>query len=92
MYPRSNEVLYVHGELLTGKCSGLVGLAVWVHYICTPKGGFQHTLSECLALLPLVIPRENQFCVNTMGERPGDVSLCGVCFDNLHNSFVRGAI
>ncbi len=42
MYPRSNEVLYVHGALLTGKCSGLMGLAVWVHYVCTPQGGSQH--------------------------------------------------
>ncbi len=59
MYPLSNEVLYVNGALLTGKCSGLVGLAVGVHYVCTPQGGSQHTLSEYLALLPLVIPREN---------------------------------
>ena len=41
MYPCSNEVLYVNGALLTGKCSGLVGLAVWVHYVCTPQGGSQ---------------------------------------------------
>jgi hypothetical protein len=44
MYPRSNEVLYVHRALLTGKCSGLVGLTVWVHYVCTLQGGSQHPL------------------------------------------------
>jgi hypothetical protein len=92
MYPRSNEVLYVNGALLTGRCSGLVGLAAGVHYVCTPQGGSQHTLSECLALLPLVIPRENLFCLNTMGKWPGDVRLCGVCFDNLQDSLVRDAI
>jgi hypothetical protein len=39
MYPCSNKELYVHGALLTGKCSGLVGLEVGVHYVCTPQGG-----------------------------------------------------
>jgi hypothetical protein len=42
MYPHSNEVSYVHGVLLTGKCSGLMGLAVGVHYVCTPQEGSQH--------------------------------------------------
>jgi hypothetical protein len=41
-YPRSNEVLYVPGALLTRKCYGLVGLAVGVHYVCTPQGGSQY--------------------------------------------------
>jgi hypothetical protein len=50
MYPRSNEVLYVHGALLTGKCSGLVGLVVWVHYVCTPQGGSQHADDNGLGL------------------------------------------
>ncbi len=33
---------YVQEEaLLTGKCSGLVGLAVGVHFVCIPQGGSQ---------------------------------------------------
>jgi hypothetical protein len=85
MYPRSNEVSYVHGALLTGKCSGLVGLAVGLHYVFTPQGGSQHTLSECLVLLPLVIPRENLFHVSTTGGPLDDWSLCGACFDSLQD-------
>jgi hypothetical protein len=27
---------------LTGKCSGLVGLVVGVHFVCIPQGGSQH--------------------------------------------------
>ncbi len=92
MYPCSNEVLYVHGELLTGKCSGLVGLMVGVHYVCTPQGGSQHTLSECLVLLSLVIPRENLFHVSTTGKPLDDGSLCGACFDSLQDFLAQGAI
>jgi hypothetical protein len=39
--PRSNQVSYVQGALLTGKCSGLGGLLVGVHYVCIPQGGSQ---------------------------------------------------
>jgi hypothetical protein len=92
MYHCSNEVLYVHGALLTGKCSGLVGLAVGVHYICIPQGGSQHTLSECLVSLPLVIPRENLFHVSTTGEPLDDESLCGACFDSLQDFLAWSAI
>jgi len=65
---------------LTGKCSGLVGLAVGVHFICIPQGGSQHTLSECLVSLPLVIPRENLFRASTKDELPDDVILSGAYF------------
>ena len=78
--------------LLTGKCSGPVGLAVGVHFICIPQGGSQHTLSECLVSRPLVIPRENLFRVSTKGELPDDGSLCGACFDSQQDSLARGAI
>ena len=31
---------------MTGKCSGLVGLAIGVHFVCIPQGGSHHpTLS-----------------------------------------------
>jgi hypothetical protein len=51
MYPCSNEVSYVHGALLTGNCSGLVGLMVGVHYVCTPQGGSQHTTLQKLFMI-----------------------------------------
>jgi hypothetical protein len=82
----------VQVALLTGKCSGPVGLAVGVHFVCIPQGGSQHTLSECLVSLPLVIPRENLFRVSTKGVLPGDVSLCGACFGSQQGSLARGAI
>ncbi len=69
-----------------------MGLAVGVHYVCSPQVGSQHTLSECLVLLPLVIPRENLFRVSTKGELPDDGSLCGACFDSQQDSLARGAI
>ena len=91
-YPRSNQVSYVQVALLTGKCSGPVGLAVGVHFVCSPQGGSQHTLSECLVSLPLVIPRENLFRVSTKGELPDYGSLCGACFGSQQDSLARGAI
>jgi hypothetical protein len=39
---RSIQVMHVQLALLTGKCAGLVGLAVGVHYVCSPQGGSQH--------------------------------------------------
>ncbi len=42
---------YVQSALLTGKCSGLMGLAVGVHFICTPQGGSQHTPLQTLQAL-----------------------------------------
>ncbi len=92
VFPRSIQVTHVHVALLTGKCSGPVGLTVGVHYVCSPQGGSQHTLSECLVSLPLVIPRENLFHVSTKGEQPDDGSLCGACFGSLQYSLSQGAI
>ncbi len=91
-FPRSTQVSYVQVALLTGKCSGPVGLEVGVHFICISQGGSQHTLSECLVSLPLVIPRENLLCVSTMGALLDDGSLCGVCFGSQQGSLAQGAI
>ena len=88
----ANEFTPVQLALLTGKCSGPVGLAVGVHYICIPQGGSQHTLSECLVVLPLVIPRENLFHVSTKGKLPDDGSLCGACFGSLQDFLAHSAI
>jgi hypothetical protein len=76
-FPCSKQVMYVQVALLTGKCSGSVGLAVGVHFVCSLQGGSQHTLSECLVSLPLVIPRDNLFSVSTKGKLLDDGSLCG---------------
>ena len=43
--------MYVQVALLTGKCSGSMGLAVGVHFICSPQGGSQHTLSNAFGAL-----------------------------------------
>ena len=91
-YPCSIQVMHVYVALLTRKCSGPVGLAVRVHFVCILQGGSQHTLSECLVLLPLVILRENLFHVSTKGEQLDDESLCGACFGSLQDSLARGAI
>jgi len=91
MFPRSIQVSHVQLAILTEKCSGPVGLTVGVHYVCSPQGGSQHTLSECLVSLPLVIPRENLFCVSTKGELPDDGSLCGACFGSWQGSLAQGA-
>jgi hypothetical protein len=90
---RSNQVSYVQVQeaLLTGKCSGLVGLAEGVHFVCIPQGGSQDTLSECLVLLPLVIPRENLCCASTKGKLPDDVSLSGACFGSQQDFLAQGA-
>jgi hypothetical protein len=77
--------------LLTGKCSGLVGLEVGVHYVCSPQGGSQHTLSECLVSLALVIPRENLFRVGTKVELPDGVILRGACFGSQQDFLAQGA-
>ncbi len=50
-YPRSNQVSYVQSALLTGKCSGLVGLAVGVYFVCIPQGGSQYLRVLGLAAL-----------------------------------------
>jgi hypothetical protein len=42
VFPRCIQVSHVHVALLTGKCSSPVGLAVGVHYVCSPQGGSQH--------------------------------------------------
>jgi hypothetical protein len=68
-----------------------VGLAVGVHFVCIPQGGSQHTLSECLVLLLLVIPRENLFCVSTTGKLSDDVSLSGDCFGSQQEFLAQGA-
>jgi hypothetical protein len=68
-----------------------MGLAVGVHYVCTPQGDAQHILSECLVSLPLVIPRENLLHVSTMGKPLDDGSLCGACFDSLQDFLAWGA-
>ena len=86
------QVSHVQLSLLTEKCSGPVGLTVGVHYVCSPQGGSQHTLSECLVLLPLVIPRENLFRVSTKGNLPDDGSLWVACFGSLQGSLAQGAI
>jgi len=90
--PSSTQVLYVQVALLTGKCSGPVGQAVRVHFVCSLQGGSQHTLSECLVSLLMVIPRENLFHVSTKDERPDDGSLCDACFGSQQDSLARGAI
>jgi hypothetical protein len=41
-FPCSIQVSHVQLALLTEKCSGPVGLAVGVHYVCSPQGGSQH--------------------------------------------------
>ena len=91
-FPCSVQVSHVQVALSTEKCSGPVGLAVGVHYVCCPQGGSQHTLSECLVSLPLVIPREKLCRVSTKGELPDDGSLCGACFGSQQDSLARGAI
>ena len=68
-----------------------MGLAVGVNFVYIPQGGSQHTLSECLVLMPLVIPRENLFCVSTKGELPDDVSLSGACFGSQKDFLAQGA-
>jgi hypothetical protein len=94
VFPCSKQVTYAQVALLSGKCSGPVGLAVGVHFVCSPQGGSQHTLSECLVSLPLVIPRENLLRVSTKGKLLDDGSLCGACFGSgsLQDSLARGAI
>jgi hypothetical protein len=91
-FPCSKQATCVQVALLTGKCSGSVGLAVGVHFVCSPQGGSHHTLSECLVSLPFVIPRENLFRVSTKGKLLYDGSLCGACFGSLQDSLARGAI
>jgi hypothetical protein len=54
-FPCSIQVTCVQVALLTGKCSDSMGLAVGVRFVCSPQGGSQHTLSECLVSLLLVI-------------------------------------
>jgi len=44
-FPRSIQVMHVHVALLTGKCSGPVGLAVRVHFVCILQGGSRHLIS-----------------------------------------------
>ena len=43
--PRSIQVMCVQVALLTEKCSGSVGLAVGVHFVCSLQGGSQHLAS-----------------------------------------------
>ncbi len=47
VFPCSKQVTYVQVAILTGKCSGPMGLAVGLHFVCSPQGGSQHRpLSE----------------------------------------------
>ena len=48
-FPCSIQVSHVQLALLTEKCSGPVGLAVEVHYVCSPQGGSQHQQRHHLA-------------------------------------------
>ncbi len=66
------------------------GLQVRVHYVCTPRGEFQCTLSECQVWLLLVIPRVNVLCVSTMGVQLGDGPQGDAYFDNRQDSFCPG--
>ncbi len=59
MYPHSNQVSYVPDAQSQNQCSVVSGLLVGVHYICTPRGRFQHTLSQCQVVSLAVIPRGN---------------------------------
>ncbi len=38
---------------MTGKCSGLGGLLVGVHYVCIPQGGSQHYIHLLGGLSPI---------------------------------------
>ena len=58
--------------------------------MCTPQGGSQHTLSECLVSLPLAISRENLFHASTMGALPDDVRLNSACFGSQQDFLARG--
>ena len=74
--------LCISGTLLEGR----------VHYVRTRPLRFQHTLSECLALLHVEVPRGNLSRVNNKVLPLYDVPLGDVCSDNLLNFPFRGVI
>ncbi len=86
------QELVSHVPVLLTWHSVLQGLKVRVHYVCTPWGEFQRTLSKCQVWLPLVISRVNILCASARGLRPGDAPRGGACFGNQQDFPAQGAI
>jgi hypothetical protein len=84
----SNQVLYVPD----GTKYSVLGPKVRVHYVRTPLGGFQHTLSEFLVMLPAVIPRVIYFCGNTRGKLLYGVLHCDAYSCSWQDFLALGAI